>query len=80
VLHVNPSTIQRRRAREAHRPRRALDDHDRADRDLDILTLRVAGASVRTIAADLGVSIGTVHRVIKAHPQTLRLLSRTTSL
>jgi IS30 family transposase len=76
LLDVNPSTIQRRRAREAWRPRRALDDHDRATRDAAILTARADGASVRTIAADLGCSVGTVHRVIKAHPSSLALIIR----
>ena len=76
VLHVDPSTIQRRRAREEHIPRRALDSTARAERDLAILTMRAAGESIRTIAAELGCSIGTVHRAIKLHPQSLRLIGR----
>ena len=77
-LGVDPSTIQRRRAREAHRPRAALDDHARADRALAILTLRADGASMRAIADELHCSVGTVHRVITLHPQSLRLISRGT--
>lgn len=76
ALHVDPSTIQRRRAREEHIPRRALDNNARVERDLAILTARVEGASIRDIAAEFGCSIGTVHRVIKLHPQSLRLIGR----
>ena|SRR5258705_13346996 len=73
---VNPSTIQRRRARETYRPRRALDEHERAERDAAILTARAAGASIRDIAAALGCSVGTVHHAIKAHPASLARIIR----
>ena len=79
LLHVAPSTVQRRRAREEHRPRRALDSPERAERDLIILTLRVAGVSIRAIAAEVGCSVGTVHRAIALHPGALRLLGEADS-
>jgi DNA-binding NarL/FixJ family response regulator len=47
----------------------------RAERDLAILTLRANGAGIRAIAAEIGCSAGTVHRTIKLHPQSLRLIS-----
>lgn len=48
----------RRRGAKIGRPRVAV-DHHRA------LELRAAGRSIRQIAQDLGVSVGTVHKVLK---------------
>jgi hypothetical protein len=37
-----------------------------ADRDRQIRVLRRTGKSIRAIAADVGCSVGTVHRVLKS--------------
>lgn len=73
---VDPSTIQRRRARETWRPRAALSDTDRADRDHAILIMRADGESIRAIAEHLDCSVGTVHRVVKAHPMSIARIIR----
>ena len=69
-------TIARRRAREGddhlvvgsdgkQRPNRRLDAEMLEERDTAIVTWRMAGSSIREIAAMIGCSVGTVHRVLK---------------
>ena len=40
---------------------------DTSARDEQICDLRYSGKSLRTIAAEVGCSVGTVHRVLAAH-------------
>jgi DNA-binding NarL/FixJ family response regulator len=49
-----------------YHPRRPLTTSQMIARDKKIMKLRDQGMSVRAIAAELGCSVGTVHRVIQA--------------
>jgi DNA-binding NarL/FixJ family response regulator len=46
-------------------PSRPLTESEHSTRTEAILTLRSQGKSVRAIAAELGLSVGTVHRTIQ---------------
>jgi DNA-binding NarL/FixJ family response regulator len=48
-----------------HHPRHPLTESERSTRTEAILMLRSQGKSVRAIAAELGLSVGTVHRTIQ---------------
>jgi DNA-binding NarL/FixJ family response regulator len=46
-------------------PSHPLSDSERSKRTKAILKLRGQGKSVRAIAAELGLSVGTVHRTVQ---------------
>jgi DNA-binding NarL/FixJ family response regulator len=46
-------------------PGRALTESERSERTAAILKLRSQGKSVRAIAAELGLTVGTVHRTVQ---------------
>jgi DNA-binding NarL/FixJ family response regulator len=48
-----------------HHPRNPLSKSERNTRTEAILRLRSQGKSIRAIAAELGLSVGTVHRTIQ---------------